>query len=58
MLCQKFDRGAIITVLDLVTEYIYGCQLTIHGEREREASMGTVQSSKEQFGTGKCMPAS
>ena len=27
-------------------------------EREKAASMGTVQSSKEQFGTGKCVPAS
>ena len=26
-------------------------------ERDKEASMGTVQSSKEQFGTGKCLPA-
>ena len=27
-------------------------------ERAKEASMGTVQSSKEQFGTGKRVPAS
>ena len=38
--------------------YIHGCQLTIHREREKAASVDTVLSSKEQFRTGKCVPAS
>ena len=57
---QRFDRGAIITVLNLVTEYRW--MPAHHSWREREGSIygfkGTVQSSKEQFGTGKRVPAS
>ena len=48
---QRFDRRAIITVLDLVTEYIslYGCQLTIHGERERERERKKQQWAQYRF---------
>ena len=49
---QRFDRGAIIAVLDLVTEYIYH-NMDANSpfmEREKGPSMGTVQSSKEQLG--------